>query len=49
VQFNEQQLPERHLRVVSLERHEWIDPRDGAQIAVELPHEDTVVLPVSFQ
>lgn len=49
VQFNEQQLPERHLRVVSVERHEWIDPRDGARIAVELPHEDTVVLPVSFQ
>lgn len=49
VQFNDQQLPERHLRVVSLERHEWVDPRDGARIAVELPHEDTVVLPVSFQ
>lgn len=49
VQFNDQKLPERHLRVVSLERHEWVDPRDGARIAVELPHEDTVVLPVSFQ
>ena len=49
VQFNSEKLPERHVRLVSLERHEWIDPRDGAQIAVEIPHEDTVVLPVEFQ
>lgn len=49
VRFNSQKLPERLVRVVSLERHEWVDPRDGAQIAVEIPHEDTLVLPVSFQ
>ena len=49
VQFNSEKLPERHVRLVSLERHEWVDPRDGAQIAVEIPHEDTVILPVAFQ
>jgi hypothetical protein len=49
VQFNSEKLPERHVRFVSMERHEWVDPRDGAQIAVEIPHEDTVVLPVEFQ
>lgn len=49
VHFNSQKLPERHVRLVTMERHEWVDPRDGAQIAVEIPHEDTVVLPVEFQ
>ena len=49
VQFNSEKLPERHVRLVSMERHEWIDPRDGAQIAVEIPREDMVVLPVEFQ
>lgn len=49
VQFNSEKLPERHVRFVSMERHEWVDPRDGAQIAVEIPREDTVVLPVEFQ
>jgi hypothetical protein len=42
-------LPEQHMKIVSLERHAWIDPRDGAQITVEMPREDSVVLPVSFQ
>ena len=49
VRFNSEKLPERHLRLTSMERHEWIDPRDGAQISVEIPREDTVVLPVKFQ
>ena len=42
-------LPEQHLRLMSVERHAWIDPRDGAQITLERPREDSVVLPVSFQ
>lgn len=49
VHFNSQQLPERRLRLTSMERHEWVDPRDGAQITVEIPREDTVVVPVEFQ
>lgn len=50
VRYNTQsQQPEQHLKVVSVERHAWIDPRDGAEITVEVPHEDSVVLPASFQ
>lgn len=49
VRFNEDKLPERHLKFVSLERREWVDPRDGARISVEVPREETVVMPVEFQ
>ncbi len=43
------QLPEQHMKIVSLERRAWIDPRDGAQITIEVPREDSVIMPVSFQ
>lgn len=50
IQYNSlSHLPEQHLKLVSVERHAWIDPRDGAEITVEEPHEDSVILPVSFQ
>jgi hypothetical protein len=50
IRYNDvSRLPEQHVRLVSMERHAWIDPRDGAQITVEMPREDSVVLPVSFQ
>lgn len=50
IQYNEQSLlPEQHVKLVSMERHAWIDPRDGASITVEMPREESVVLPVSFQ
>lgn len=50
IQYNaESQLPEQHVKLVSMERHAWIDPRDGAHITLEMPREDSVVLPVSFQ
>ena len=42
-------LPEQHMKIVSLERRAWIDPRDGAHITVEMPSEDSVILPVAFQ
>ncbi len=42
-------LPEQHMKIVSLERRAWIDPRDGAHITIEVPREDSVVMPVSFQ
>lgn len=42
-------LPEQHLKLKSMERHNWIDPRDGSSITLEVPREDNVVLPVSFQ
>jgi hypothetical protein len=50
IRYNPQsQLPEQHVKYYSVDRHAWIDPRDGAEITVEVPHEDNVVLPVSFQ
>lgn len=42
-------LPEQHMKIVSLERRAWIDPRDGAHITVEMPSEDSLILPVAFQ
>ncbi|MCW0217752.1 MAG: hypothetical protein OJI67_05475 [Prosthecobacter sp.] len=50
IQYNEEsQLPEQHVKLVSMDHHAWIDPRDGAQITLEVPREDSVILPVSFQ
>jgi hypothetical protein len=50
IRYNEtSRLPEQHMKIVSLERHAWIDPRDGAHITIEMPREDSVILPVSFQ
>ncbi len=50
IQYNDiSRLPEQHVKLVSMERHTWIDPRDGAHITVEMPREDSVVLPVAFQ
>ncbi len=41
--------PERRMRVRSVERHQWIDPRDGAEYTVEVPQVESVALPVKFQ
>lgn len=41
--------PQRQLKVRSLERHQWTDPRDGAEYTVETPVTDSVVMPVKFQ
>lgn len=50
IQYNaSSRLPERRVRLMSVERHVWTDPRDGAQIILEQPREESVVLPVSFQ
>lgn len=50
IQYNaNSRLPEQRVRLKSLERQIWTDPRDGAQITLERPREDSVVLPVSFQ
>jgi hypothetical protein len=37
------------MRVRSVERHQWIDPRDGAEYTVEVPQVESVALPVKFQ
>lgn len=49
IHFNQQSLPEQHLRVIARDKHTWIDPRDGAEITVELPRVEKFVLPVNFQ
>ncbi len=50
IAFNEaEQTHEQRLRLYSVERQDWIDPRDGARITVERPREEHLVLPVSYQ
>jgi hypothetical protein len=49
IHYTQGRLPEQHLRVIARERQTWIDPRDGAQMTVEYPREQKVILPVSFQ
>lgn len=49
IHYTHERLPEQHLRVIARERQTWIDPRDGAQMTVEYPREQKLVLPVSFQ
>ena len=41
--------PSRRMKLVSLERHQWVDPRDGAEYTVEMPQEESVVLPIQYQ
>ena len=47
--FAEQEEPTRLVRVNSLERRTWLNPHTGAQIAVELPREDLLLVPVAYQ
>ncbi|MEZ5387238.1 MAG: hypothetical protein R3F13_17145 [Prosthecobacter sp.] len=49
IHYSRENVPEQHLRVLARERQTWIDPRDGAEMTVEYPREQKVVLPVSFQ
>ncbi len=41
--------PARQMKVLSMERHQWIDPRDGAEYTVEMPQEESVTLPIQYQ
>jgi len=49
ISFATPDSPQRQMRVHSLERHQWIDPRDGAEYTVEVPTVESVVLPVKYQ
>jgi hypothetical protein len=49
IQFTTPDNPQRQMRVRSVERHQWIDPRDGAEYIVEVPQVESVALPVKFQ
>jgi hypothetical protein len=47
--FPESQAPAVRVRLRSVERHAWADAQGGALIAVEVPREDIVLIPVSMQ
>ena len=49
IHYGTNQMPEQHLLVRGTERQVFIDPRDGAEVIVEYPRQQSVVLPVSFQ
>ena len=49
IRYTADRMPQKHVRVRGTERHVYIDPRDGAEIIVEYPREQSLVLPVSFQ
>jgi hypothetical protein len=43
------QEPTRLVRYTTLERHTWTDPATGAQLQVEVPREDMILMPVAMQ
>jgi hypothetical protein len=47
--FHEQREPARLVRVNSLERRTWSNAATGARVAVEVPREDLMLVPVSYQ
>jgi len=49
IRYSQDKTPQRQIRLIGTERRIFIDPRDGAQIIVETPKEESVVLPVNFQ
>ncbi len=49
ISYSEQGEPEHVVSVTSVERHQWVDPTDGAEYVVELPRQEDVRLPVSIQ
>ena len=49
IHYGTNQMPEQHLLVRGTERQVFIDPRDGAEVIVEYPRQQAVVLPVNFQ
>lgn len=49
IAFGIDRLPERRVRLMGVERHEWIDPKTGARMAVESPQEQVIAIPVAFQ
>lgn len=47
--YSEQGEPEQVVSVTSVERHRWVDPKDGAEYVLELPQQEAMYLPVSIQ
>lgn len=49
IHYGSDQMPVKHVLVRGKERHVFIDPRDGAEVMVEYPRQQSLILPVSFQ
>jgi hypothetical protein len=49
IQYGADRTPQKLVRMLGTERRIYIDPRDGAEVIVEVPREQSMVLPVSFQ
>lgn len=47
--YDEDQAPQRQLRLTYIERHTWTNPATGAVIEFEIPREDIVLMPVAMQ
>jgi hypothetical protein len=47
--YGEDEEPAREFRYNSLERHVWANPSTGARVEVQVPRQDIVLVPVSFQ
>ena len=49
LRYDEDQAPQRQLRLTYIERHTWTNPATGAVIEFEIPREDIVLMPVAMQ
>lgn len=49
VVYTAEEEPARVVRYNSMERYVWANPTTGARVEVEVPREDVVLVPVSFQ
>ena len=47
--YDEDEQPAQVLSYTSIERHVWANPTTGARLEVEVPREDRVLVPISFQ
>ena len=47
--YDDMQEPTRLVRYTTLERHTWTDSSTGAQLQVEVPREDMILMPVAMQ
>lgn len=47
--YDEDNQPSRLVRYTSIEKHTWMNPSTGAEVQVEMPREDVVLVPISYQ
>ena len=47
--YDEDEQPQRQVRITYLERHTWTNPKTGAVVEFEVPREDIVLMPVAMQ